>query len=295
MPRKLLTPALGTILALALALPIRAQSPACSGDMNKPHPHPYGPFNFETNSRREPITASQFKFKIISCVRNPDPNNYLSVRWLIPGPKAYVPRNDILDSQPRRTTEETSPELEGCLEYGDRGDTRTAPFYGLATDVPDVANEKTHGCRAAAARVQREPAQSGGLRLENFFDLFRIFLPSDTQKPSSTMLELEGAVGVKVISATSYISSFAFKVRPHGENEGSAANVTIRPNFQGSAEPLLAAFRANNRDTTRLNQVDALTFEVSEIVDPHFRYASYGLYDQNEKLVAEVDLPIFVN
>src|SRR4051812_14101776 len=100
---------LALTLALGLTLPALAQTPRCPGDdLNQPHPHPYGPYNFETNSRREPITGSpQFKFWNYSCVYNPHPTKMLPVRWLIPGPRASVFPGKILEVR-RRTTEAES-------------------------------------------------------------------------------------------------------------------------------------------------------------------------------------------
>jgi len=109
--------------------------------MKEPHPHPYGSYNFETNSLHtetsnlpDLLDAGDYKYGIVSCVSNPDKSYPLYVRWLIPDLNGWVLPEDILNSSARLTNDKTAVQLKGCLEYGSRGDTTGANFSGLMAD-----------------------------------------------------------------------------------------------------------------------------------------------------------------
>jgi hypothetical protein len=100
--------------ALTLVVPAALASlcwgqlaPQCVGP-NK-EPHSYGNFDFETNSRVDIMTYLQFKSGIVSCVANNDPEYPVYVRWLLPGPKGWVPPKGrgILESVPRLIVNDT--------------------------------------------------------------------------------------------------------------------------------------------------------------------------------------------
>jgi hypothetical protein len=77
--------------ALAFASSCWAQSSArCPGPNY--NPHPYGNFDFETNSRVERANYQKYKFEIVSCVVNHDKVYPIYVRWFIPGFNGWVPR-----------------------------------------------------------------------------------------------------------------------------------------------------------------------------------------------------------
>src|SRR5947209_3247832 len=101
-----------------------AQSTQCFGSL--PRNHPYGNFNFDTNSRVEPYTpppflapSSQFRYQIVSCVSNADRDYDLWVRWFIPSFLGYVPPNNYKATTPRLRLDDVAQPLEGCLDRAD--------------------------------------------------------------------------------------------------------------------------------------------------------------------------------
>ena len=134
-----------------------AQS-SCEGPTNQSHP--YGTFTFYTNSRVETINLGRYKYQVISCVADDDPVNPMRVKWLTPGPDGFIPPHEKLESVPRMSEVGLDPvvgtksdalikQLDGCILYGDRGDTTSATFFGISGDTSRVAKEAQVGCRSA--------------------------------------------------------------------------------------------------------------------------------------------------
>jgi hypothetical protein len=286
------------VVLLSANGPRSAQADGCLGPLTQPHPHPFGSINFATNSLHEDVTrlpnvtaAGGFKFGIVSCVNNPDPSYPLRVDWLIPGPDGWVQPKDILNSVPRLTNEEAPLPLDGCLQYGNRGDTTLGKFFGVLDDQSKVDREQQRGCRKIVSDSNSSTTgtiQRIILKIKNFF-------PSDVNNPSKTMLKLEGIVGVDSKGPEQYISFFTYEIVKSGNSDGSVEKVSMRPVFIGETEALLTAFEKKNDPQIKVTSSGVVVFEVVGVKNPKLEYASYQIIDQNKQVVGSISFPVFVS
>jgi hypothetical protein len=265
----------------------------CTGD--RPHPHPYGAFDFNTNSRVEPYppTSSQWRYQVISCVHNNDRQYPVWVQWFIPSVKGFVHVNSSQESTPRLSIDDPrSRPLESCIEYGNRPAYAKSPFWGLADDPKTVHDENGIGCRAVSVRTD----QPQRLKLEDILFKIKYWLPSNAKNPKSTMLLLDGTVGVKILDSSRYVSSFEYNLtRPEGSTEGEPSQITVQPLFQGPTEVLFVSFARKYPTPLTLSEKGSITFEVAGIEKPELLYASYGMFDQQKNLLGAIDFPVFVS
>lgn len=273
-------------LTLGLAAP--AQAADCFGPLREPHP--LAPFDFESNSRIEPQQVGNYRFGIISCVKNNDSKNSVYVRWLIPGPNGWVPIGERLESTPRLTFDDNVKSFRGCLQYGQRGDMTFGQFLGTEQDQGDIDEETRRGCRAAAGGKPREASAQS---LTNMAFKIRNFIPSDAGRPDETMLALDGRVVVNVKGETEYVSVFEYALTPYRNSSGRPSNVSLTPDFR--SEALLAAFNRTNRSPVRLDDKGRVEFTVFEVARPVLSYASYVLRDVEGRQVGAISLPVFIS
>jgi hypothetical protein len=283
--RSTFTPAL--IIMFAFSASGMAQS-SCPGQKE---PHPYGTFTVETTSRVDTMSFGAYRYGVISCVDQNDPINFLYTNWLIPGPHGWTPPNGKLESTARLRNDNKAPQLNGCLLYGNRPDVTRGLFFGVDGDDRRVDYEEKNGCAAAVASA--DSAKLGViekiiLKVKNFF-------PSDASKAQTTMLQLDGEVGVEPHGTNEYVSSFYYKVTPVEKSEGSTEGVSIRPAFRGPTEALIPAFMKSNSDSIKLENPGKIQFLVKDVHDPHLYYAAYEIYDRERRLVAAIDFPVFVS
>jgi len=272
---------------LLLGLTNASQSGTCPGPNREPHP--YGTFTFYTNSRVDQISQGGFSHGVVSCLDHNDPINNLKVHWLIPLLHGWVPPTEILESIPRMRIGNQAPQLPGCLLYGDRGDTTSAIFLGIEGDDRKVEDERTRGCVA----VVENPNPPTGFIQDVLFRI-RNFFPSNPKNPKSTMLELDGTVGIKWSGADRYNSFFEYEVKRYLNSEGSPQSVMLRPAFRGVTETLLPAFTKENPKPINLGTSGRISFNVFDVVAPQLAYASYDLYGQENEQVAGISFPVFV-
>jgi hypothetical protein len=275
------------IVVLLSASSARAQSNSCSGP-NK-EPHPYGTFAFETNSRLDALPSGPYKFGVVSCVSHNDPVNSLYVHWLIPGPHVWVPPKEILESVLRMTNDDKVQQLNGCLLYGNRGDTTYGTFFGIEGDKSRVDDETKRGCRAA---VESGPPTPG--LIDDIFLKFKNFFPSDTKNPEKTMLQIHGTAGIQWKGPNHYMSFVSYEVNPYQGSEGSVENISARPVFRGPAEALLLPFSKTNAPIVKIGRKGIIEFE-ADVDDPQLDYASYDLYAGEDHPIAGISFPIFIS
>ena len=264
------------------------QTSQCAGPINDPHPH--GVFDFDTNARLEPTTQAFYKFAIIPCVKN-NKANFLRIRWLIPDVFGWVPPNVTKYWVPRLVKDENVFQLKGCLEYGNRGDMTHAAFLGTGEDKPSVKREETQGCRATVVRYD---LPKEGL-IEKLQFLFREYFPTDSSKPDSTMLRVEGSVGVENVESDQYTSVVLYQAVRHEGSEGVIQEMTLRPSFKGAAEQLLSAYSQKNLKEIKLGEKGVIAFDVRNVKNPVLTYASYEFYDRKGDLVGALSFPVFVS
>jgi hypothetical protein len=166
-----------------------------------------------------------------------------------------------------------------------------ATFLAIDGDQRQVDDEHQRGCRAAV----ENPNPSSSFIQDILFKIKNYF-PSDSKNPKSTMLQLDGVVGIKKINSASYDSFFEYEVKPYLNSQGSPDSVTVRPAFAGAAEALLPAFNKQNEKPITLGSKGRISFTVQDVGSPQLAYASYDLYtqDQDREPVAGINFPIFV-
>ena len=272
----------------------------CEGPVNQPHP--YGNLTFYTNSRVENINLGRFKYQVISCVTDSDPTNSMRVKWLTPGPDGFVPPHQKLESGARMSEVGLDPvagtnsdalikQLDGCILYGDRGDTASASFFGIAGDTSKVAEQARVGCRAAAAGISPSSWQS---EILDILHAVRNFFPSDTTRPNETMLELDGDIGVKRLDNTRYLSVFNYTLSPFNDSKGDASQIKLQPMFTGATESLLPAFEKQNGKTVELREKGYVKFQIDDLANPSLAYASYGFINAHGEYLGSITLPVFI-
>ena len=273
------------VLQSVLAQPI---GEACEGSL--PKEHSYGGAEFSTNSRAEDLRLRQYRYGIISCVSNHDKDYPLYVRWFIPGPNGWVPPIRKLDSTPRLVEAVPVVTYEGCLQYGNRGDTTKAFFFGTASDKKGIDGEIALGCRASAMRSDDGQQHA----LEELFFRIRNYFPSDSKNPKLTFLQLDGVVSVKPLSPTSYLHHFGYELTPYEERgDGEPSKMTLRPAFRGTAEVLLSSFLKAHPKEMKMGETGDISFVVSDIKSPRLTYGSYEIFDQNDQAVGAINFPAF--
>jgi hypothetical protein len=184
--------------------------------------------------------------------------------------------------------DKNTSQLQGCLLYGDRGETTQATFLGIEGDDRRVKDEARQGCRAAV-----ENASVPSI-LEDIKFKIRNFFPSNSKNPNGTMLQLDGTVGINKIASDAYRSFFEYEVKPYSDSKGSPENVTVRPAFEGETEVLLQAFNQYNSKTIILGPKGEISFKVENVGSPELAYGSYSLLGQDGEIVAGIDFPVFL-
>jgi hypothetical protein len=272
----------------------------CEGPVAEPHP--YGNSTFYTNSRIEPINLGRYKYQVISCVTDADPVNSMRVKWLTPGPDGFVPPHEKLESGPRMSEVGLDPvagtnsdalikQLDGCILYGDRGDTTAATFFGIAGDTSRVAAEGQVGCRAATAGSSPSSWQT---EILDILHAVRNFFPSDTKSPNETMLQLDGNIGVKRVNNDGYESIFTYTLLPFNGSKGDAKQIKLQPLFTGATESLLPAFEKENGNTVELSEKGYVRFQIGHLANPSLTYARYGFINAQGENLGSISLPVFI-
>lgn len=274
---------------------------SCEGPTNQSHP--YGTFTFYTNSRVETINLGRYKYQVISCVADDDPVNPMRVKWLTPGPDGFIPPHEKLELVPRMSEVGLDPvvgaksdalikQLDGCILYGDRGDTTSATFFGISGDTSRVAKEAQVGCRSAAGGTSPSSWSSDIL---DILHAVRNFFPSDAKRPNETMLELKGNIGVKRVDNSRYVSEFTYTLLPFNNSKGEADKIQLQPLFDGSTESLLPAFEKENGKTVQLSEKGNVNFRIDDLANPSLAYARYGFMNAQGEFLGSITLPVFID
>jgi hypothetical protein len=279
------------ILLLAFVPAGWAESGPCPGPKVQPHPP-----NFGTNSRLVPMNPADtgsFRFGVISCVQNNDQHNPLYARWLIPGPDGWAQQGSYLESGPRLRKDDQVQQLDGCLQYGNRGDMTTALFLSINGDQAKVDDERAHGCRQAVAAI-------GDLKtgtIEQIKTFIKNFFPSDQKYPAKTMLRFEGTVGIRPKGPDAYESFVEYSVaKVSPDSDASVEGMFIEPEFRGPVESLLRDFRFYNKESNlMIREKGTFSFQVGGIQNPNLAYGTYAIHDRQGQRVGAIDVPLFVS
>jgi hypothetical protein len=285
---------MGSAIALTLtcATDICAQPGPCPGPKVQPHP-----FNFDTNSRTvqvDPAENGGFSLGVVSCVQNNNMANPLYVRWLIPGPDGWAPQGFHLESGTRLRNPGQVLQLDGCLQYGNRGDLTKALFLSIEGDQGKINDENARGCRGAASATGE--AKTG--TIEKIRTFIKNFFLSDSKNAAKTMLQFEGAVGIRPMGTDAYESFMEYSVvKLSPDSDGSVDGMMIRPEFRGNVESLLPVFQSYNPKDTNLmiKEKGAISFVVKGVRNPSLSYGTYAIYDRYGQRVAGIDLPLIIS
>lgn len=280
------------------ASPLAAQD-GCGGQLNDPHP--LGAFDFDTNSNMVPTEKvdppiplqATFPFAVVPCVRN-NKSNALRVRWIIPDVSGWVPAHVTKYWLPRLHVNDRLAPMKGCLEYGNRGDTTRAAFWGADEDKALIEVETFSGCRATATRYQGQgPVVKGGL-FDKFQIPFRDFFPSDGANPDKTMIKIDGRVGI-YREGTGSIIALEYTAARYGEgSSGVVGDIALQPSDNFPRE-LLSAFREQNERQVRLQDQGIVTMFVRDTGVSTFTYASYDVLDRNSQIVGSLAFPVLIH
>jgi hypothetical protein len=278
-------------LSPACAVAVCAQPGPCPGPKVQPHP-----FNFDTNSRTaqvDPAENGGFSLGVISCVQNNDAANPLYVRWLIPGPDGWPPPGFHLETARLRNPGQV-PQLDGCLQYGNRGDMTKALFLGIDGDQTKINDENASGCRSAAAAIGG--AKTGAI--EKIRTFIQNFFPSDSKNAAKTMLQFKGKVGIQPMGTDGYESFMEYSVaKLSPDSDGSVDGMMFRPEFRGDVESLLPDFQTYNPKDANLmiKNEGAISFVVKGVRNPSLSYGTYAIYDRYGQRVAGIALPLIIS
>jgi hypothetical protein len=284
----------GSVVALTLScVPVAyAQPGPCPGPKVQPHP-----FNFDTNSRTvqvDPAENGGFSLGVISCVQNNDPADPLYVRWLIPGPDGWALQGFHLESGARLRNPGQVLQLDGCLQYGNRGDLTKALFLSIDGDQSKITDENATGCRSAAAAIGS--AKTGVI--EKIRTFIQNFFPSDAKNAAKTMLQFKGAVGIRPMGTDGYESFMEYSIaKLNPDSDGSVEGMMFRPEFQGNVESLLPDFKSSNPKDANLliKKEGSLSFVVKGVRNPSLSYGTYAIYDRSGQRVAGISLPLIIS
>jgi hypothetical protein len=266
------------------------QPAACTGSL--PNHLPLGSFDFQTNSRVERSNDLQFPFQSVSCVINNDTSYEVYVNWPIAGVHGWIPPKQTLPSVPRLSGTNKAIQLKSCIEYGNRGDTTAAQFFGFDREKLLTDAETRVGCRKAIKVSYAGKALTSSLR--DVVLKLKLFLVSDVTRPQVSMLELNGGVGVVRTGEDSYVSFLVYEIKRYKQSDGQPESITLKPSFEGDNEILLPAFNQKYREPVRMRPQGEISFAFAGGRDFVLSYASYQLFDQSSRLVASIDFPVFI-
>lgn len=287
------------IIFLAMAVFVIYSCPSladeCPGDT--PQDHRVRNFHFFTNSWSKPAGGDLFEYS--TCVANRDRESDLYINWFIPGPNGnYVPSDEVL-IWPRLREDRKPRPIDSCIEFGNLRDVTTAAFLGTSTDEAKNGSQRSPNCeQSASAPTTSSTDSTRGARLpEKWIAPIRAFFPADSTKPRESMLELNGSLMVRMISASGYTTSLSYQVHPFKGRQGGDPNaIEIRPVFALGDEALAALFRTQLPESLPLRDKDTIEFVVKSARENSWRTTEgrYLFIDRaRNTVVGSLPFPLF--
>jgi hypothetical protein len=205
-------------------------------------PHPLAQYNFETNSH---FDSTQSVPRFFDCIHNLDTaeNKWLRVEWYVtafrdawiaPTKAVEMLRNfghDIVANNVRA--------YGSCLEYGGTGQTITAAFMSDEPEPEDARRRNPH------CEEQHADSTGSSSRKHPLLPIsmpMHVFVPSDDEHPSQTMLQVDGTIEYVPYSESSYISKFSYLVERYGASKGDISEIRLQPIFDGPTKSLSSYF-----------------------------------------------------
>ncbi|MCK0104621.1 hypothetical protein [Pseudohalocynthiibacter sp. F2068] len=264
----------------------------CKGDA--PQEHRIGKYHFETTSQVYRRSGVHF---YVTCVKNNGEGD-LWVDWFVPGPQSFVPSGIALESPRTFVTRETQS-FVGCLEYGNRAETLNEHFLGHTNDQSAIDEEQSLGCEYWARQATLEPSDKTAL--EELSYPFRVFFPSDTEKPADSMLVMQGTVSLRISEENRFTSMLEYDISQFDGREGGAADeVVMRPVDGGPAGELLNFVFLSEYKSQLVTDFPSLPMKWEDNIAITASFESdwmltstrYGFYDKNNVFVGAIFVPV---
>lgn len=252
-------------------------------------PHQLGDISFKTSSR----VFKDANVEIYeTCVKN-DGDKDLWIDWKIPGPKSYVLPGEAVFS-PRTFVTRQTINAHSCLEYGPLSETLVDPYLGHNLDSEQMQKQETQGC-------QPIPTSVGDRILEKIPDyidtIFKLFVPSDKEKPHDTMLKVEGKTSTHLNGTESYGQNIVYLVsQVEGRVDGNPLDLTIKLESESPVASYLRnassvhdmSWKVSNAETNEIS------FTVAMPKNPILENARYEILDRNKVVVGSFFAPAWV-
>ena len=292
-----------TLLALLLGILTASSGSAetCAGLVQQEHR--IGNFHFQTNALVRPHPHQSSIMQQITCVSNLSKSD-LWIDWFIPGPKSWILPARSVSSHRVSLSQKWKP-LNGCIEYGNVGQTTQAQFMGTAEDETLAEKERQSGCKSRiSASVPAEKVSLGAF--DKLFMPVELFFPSDLAKSFDTMLQLTGAVGTLLTSNQSIEYYFEYRLNQvEGRPAGNPQDVKVRFRPPRHAEALEKFFLITSQPKPSARDASKYVIEASvpapigaspaaSSTNFEVTLGAYEFFERNGKLVATAEFPIIL-
>lgn len=251
------------------------------------HEHHLGTEEFSTSSR---VFKQDRWFVYETCVENRGERD-LWVNWKVPGPISYVPPNRAVSSQRIFLTESTVNAV-ACLEYGSLAKVMRETYLGHEDDKGKLEREENEGCRSALASTTAEAYSPADATVSS---TVRLFVPSDSEQPDTTMLEFVAEVGAVYTKGMPTQQTISYSVAPlKGRKNGDPNAMTIR---LASRQPMLNWASVSDASLIEKGAQLGLSKEFSLMLDaeaaPALKNVRYEILDKNQNLVGAFEAPVW--
>jgi hypothetical protein len=265
---------------------------ACTPDAGQEH-RPKAGYHFKTQSYVRSYDPTPVG---VTCVQNLT-SNWMEVHWFIPGSGGWGPPSELSPPWERFLRTQKYQSLEGCLEYGNLGETTKAGFHGDAIDHESVVEEKRIGC--TAARNKYHSVAMRGDNLEKMTTLsipVKILFPSDVEKPGDTMLVLSGEVKVVPGEQRRYSILFDLKIsRYEGADQADSSQIFVKPSFDARVASLWPMFKEHLGEMLPIDKLSGTRIDVAPAEGTvAIEQASMEIVSANGRILARLGFPVYI-
>ncbi|BCG73415.1 hypothetical protein MesoLj113a_45730 [Mesorhizobium sp. 113-1-2] len=249
-----------------------------------------GAYDFSTNSS---VDKNGKIIKYFVCVENNSRDGWLRISWFIPLLADRWVRPGEVEKQVRYSADPAERPILGCIKYGNLDDRVVSQFLGDAGDEQKSGMANEASCRQQAG-VEAPPTNTIELPAEGLNEATRLYVPSDLQDPTNSMLALDISYGIKP-GGDGYTSYFGFTANP--VVPGSKANIEeirLRPRFAAGSDILYAAFRDQvTKDYVTLGKSGGFQFSVAGSAQWNVQPAFYDFVDKDNRVLSSFSVPLF--
>ncbi len=277
-----------TIPSVSLSQTATCSQRECTG--KAPTDHNHGAYHFLTKSRVYQVGNDHF---YETCIENLGSND-LEVNWAIPGPESVVPVGCALRAPRPFARRATIDTYSSCLRFGASWDWDRSPFFPHESDQERNSNEAGKDCRtyymAKAATVGESPVRDLAFQVERFG-------PSQYDNFKRTLSKIDFDIAINVhpedgVFVTSISAKFspAYLYQPEYYSKG----FVIRPTEQFIKQDIFSGATGNPLGGYFGNAA-LIEYTLPIPAKPVQQFVRYAIFSGDEKSVASVDVPIWVN